>query len=288
MVDHTSIRTGIDLIGNFYLTAQVEMHEAAPRVLALSKISCGELTKSLLSENGSVVVSLSDEDVIVKNIALPINYSAKAKQVVGFELLHSILDEPSEFSIDIIESNDSTGKVVMAARRNKLEKLSNQLGQNENCHIQPEGFVTRAVALGRGFIRYCSNDTERMVCLADFAEKRVSMSFVLGNRIIALAGFDGGLDAFASESGTARLAAELKTIINFKLNELVDRGLNVGLSRLVLTGELLNQDQRVSIAARLGVELEEPAMNKVMSDKPLVESAIPLSSYLVALGLTTE
>ncbi len=288
MVDHPSYRTGIDLVGPDYLAAQVEKQGAQVKVLALSKIARGDLARSLFSDNCLVVLSVPDDYIILKNVNLSQKPSNSTDKIIRFELQHALLDNPADFCCDIIDTGESTHTLAMVARKNKLEKISDIFQTAENGNIRTDGFVARSIALGRGFLHFCSNDTERLVCLANFDEARVSLCFVLGNNVITCASFDRTQFELDTESGFSRLAAELKTIINFKLNELAGRGKDAGLSRLVVSGGVLNQVQKESIASKLGVQLEEPVFDRLLSDNPVIDSNRPISDFLVSLGLTVE
>ncbi len=288
MVGHPGIRIGIDPVGSNYLAAQVEKHEAKVRVLALSRIAQGDLTRSLLSDHGAVVLSVPDNAIILKNINISQKPSNSVDNIIRFELQHALPDPPADYCYDVVETGDSTRALAVVVRKEKLEKITCLIQTSENENVRPDGFVARSIALGRGFLQFCSNDTERLVCLADFAGERVSLCFVLRSIIITCASFDRTQIELDTESGLARLAAELKTIINFKLSELAARGLEVGLSRLVVSGGILNQVQQEAIASKLGVQLEAPIFDRLLSDNPVIDTGLPISEFLVSLGLTVE
>jgi len=288
MVDYASIRTGIDIVGSNYLAAQVERLDSNVKVQALSKIARGDLTRSLLSDNSSVVLSVSDADVILKNVNISQSHSNSIDKIIRFELQHALLDDPADFCCDAIATGDGSHALALVARKGKLENIASVIQANEIGIIRPDGFVARSIALGRGFLQFCSNDTERLVCLADFAIERVALCFVLGNSIIATASFDRAQFEFDSETGLSKMAAELKTIINFKLNELAGRGIHVDLSRLVISGGVLTQIQNESIASKLTVQLEEPIFDRLLTDNPVIDSNRPIADFLVSLGLTVE
>lgn len=288
MDNNSLIRTGIDLNGADYLTAQVEKQESGLKVLALSKISRGDLSRSLLSENSPMVISLSDESVMFKNVFIPDNFSGSEEKILRFELKHSILDEPGEICYDLINTSDNSRPVAIAAHKSRVENLAQLIRNNESQANSPEGFLPRSVALGRGFIQFCSNDTERLVCLTDFSQENVPICLVLGNSIVALGYFDRKSFELDSEFGLNRLAAELKTVINFKLSELAARGITVELSRMVICGSVLNDIQKQTIAAKLSAQLEEPIFERVLLDRPVLDTHLPVSDFLVSLGLTVE
>jgi len=288
MDNHSNIRTGIDLSGTNYLTAQVEKQGSSIKVLALSQISTGDLSRSLLSDNSPMVMSLSDNLVLFKNLTIPQNYSGSEEKILHFELEHSLLSEPGDICYDMINTSDNTRPVAMAAHKQRIENLEQMIRTNENQSHSPEGFLPRSVALGRGFIQFCSNDTERLVCLTDFSQENVPICLVLGNSIVALGNFDRKPFELESEFGLHRLAAELKTVINFKLSELSARGIIVELARFVICGSVLSENQKQAIASKLSVELEEPVLDRVLLDRPVLDSHLPVSDFLVSLGLTVE
>lgn len=288
MVDHSNIRTGIDPTGSHYLTAQVEKNVLGMRVFALSRIGRGELSRSLLSDNNFIVLSLSDDSVLSKNIVLPQKYSGTYEKVIRFEIEHSLLDNSDEICFDFVDTGDKSQVLAQTTHRQTLERISELIQSNESEFVRIDGFVARSIALGRGFIQYCSNDTERLVCLVDFARERVALCLVLGNSIVASGSFDRKPFVPESDNDFSRITTELKTILNFKLNDLASRGINVELSRIIICNSFLNANQKQDIARRLGVQLEEPVFDRLLLDQPVLDSHLPVSDFLVSLGLTVE
>ncbi len=288
MVEHPPVRTGIDIIGEDCLSARVRVENSVLKILSVSRISGTEMTNALKTETGVVVLSVPDESVIFKIVSLPQNSTDNQEKVVQFELKCMLLEKPVEFCYDIIQTDQHARLLAVIARKEKLEQIWKSVYLAEENGIHPEGFLARSIALGRGFLNFCTNSIDRMVCLADFARDRVSLCFVLRKSIMAPASFDRSQFDLESEWDLSRIAAELKTIINFKLSELADRGINISLSKLIICGGKLTELKKLMIASRLMVPMEEPIFNRAMMDSSVIESELPLSDYLVSLGLTIE
>jgi len=288
MVNHPSIRTGIDIIGTDCLSARVSTVDSAPKILSVARFAGTEMTHALQSETGAVVLSIPDESVIFKNVSLPQNSTDHREKLAQFELKRMLLEKPEEFCCDIIQTDQPARLLAIVARKEQLEQIWKSVYPAEGNGIHPEGFLARSIALGRGFLQFCTNDTDRLVCLADFACDRVSLCFVLGKSIMAPASFDRSQYDLESDLSLARIAAELKTIINFKLSELADRGINITLAKLIICGGQLSELKKLMVASRLKVPTEEPFFNRDMLDSPVIESESSLPNYLVSLGLTVE
>ena len=288
MVNHPSIRTGIDVVGADYLSAKVSTVDSAPKILSVSRFAGTEMSKALQSETGAVVLSVPDESVIFKNVSLPQNSTDHRNKLAQFELKRMLLERPEEFCCDFIQTDQPARLLAIVARKERLEQIWNAIHPVEENGIHPEGFLARSIALGRGFLQFCTNDTDRLVCLAEFARDRVSLCFVLGKNIMAPASFDRSQYDLESESELSRIAAELKTIINFKLSELADRGINITLAKLIICGGQLSELKKLMVASRLKVPTEDPFFNRDMMSSSAIESESSLSDYLVSLGLTVE
>ena len=288
MVDHSTIRTGIDVIGTDCLSARVGIVDSTSKILSVSRFAGTEMTNALTSETGAVVLSVPDESVIFKNVSLPQYSTENREKLAHFELKRMLLEKPEEFCCDIIQTDQPARLLAIVARKERLEQIWKSVNPAAGNGNNREGFLVRSIALGRGFLKFCTNHTDRLVCLADFTRERVSLCFVLGKSIMAPASFGRSQYDLESESGLARIAAELKTIINFKLSELADRGINISLSKLIICGGKLTELKKLMIASRLMVTMEEPIFNRALMDSSVIESDIPLSDYLVSLGLTVE
>lgn len=287
MVDYPNYKTGIDKTGAEFLTASVETNESARRIMFLKKISRDELTLMLSLDRSPIVMSVPDKDVISKNLVASGSPDEINKRI-QFELKNSQLDDPAEFCYDIVPTSDSSRRLTMVIRKSKLQNIQKSLSDDPNKVFTPQGYFSRSVALGKGFLEFCSNDTERLICLADFSTEIVSLCLVLGTDIVTPAGFSQSNCDWNSEQDRTRITAELKTIINFKLNELADKGIRIGLSKLIICGGKLSFNQKQEIAAKLSVELEAPRFK----DSLLTNLELPANStwadYLVSLGLTVD
>lgn len=288
MVNHSSIRTGIDIVGADCLAARVGINNSAPKILFVSRFTRIEMANVLKSETGAILLAVPDESVIFKNLSLPKNSTENREELAKFEIKQMLVDESEDFCCDIVEADSNGRLLAVIARKARLEQIWKSVYTAEENGIHAEGFMARSLALGRGFLKFCTNNTERLVCLADFARDRVSLCFVLGETIMAPASFDRSQYDPETEPGLARIAAELKTIINFKLSELADRGVNVSVAKLIICGGKLTELNKLTVALRLMIPIEDPIFNRTLIDGSIMESDLLLSDFLVSLGLTVE
>jgi len=288
MANNSNIRIGIDVLGTDCPSARVERQNDGLKVLNLSRHALTGFNQSWLLVGPQVVLSISDDDVIFKTVHLPLKDYSDKRNLIKFELRHLLLDVPQEYCYDIVQTDGSSRFLAVLARLNKLEKVSELAQKNISQLGQPEGYMARSIALGRGFLQYCANDTDRLVCLADCSIEVVSLCFVLGRSIIAPASFHKNQIDIESDFGLSKITGDLKTIINFNLNQLADRGINISLSKIIICGSRLNWNQKHSIASKLDVQLEEPVIDESQFVGDFRSTQEPLSNYLVSLGLTVE
>lgn len=287
MVENTTHRTGIDPTDTDFLTATVEQNGQTKRVLSLSRFSANDLVNTFSTQTGVNLLSIPDNVVISKSIKIESNETDIEKKI-QFELKHSLLDEALDFCYDTVATSENTRPVAMLVRKTRLNEIQNSVSSDSGTTLNFEGCTARSIALGRGFLEYCLNDTERLICLADFSTRIVSLCFVLGSSIVAPASFDQSRFDWSSEQGQSRIIAELKTIINFKLNELNQRGIKIGLSKLIFCGGKLTYNQKQAVANKLSAELETPQYKESLFENVTIPPDSSPGDFLVALGLTAE
>lgn len=139
--------------------------------------------------------------------------------------------------------------------------------------------MMRSLALARGYIQFCHSGTTELRCVIDPAADEVSVAFTIGTAVVDLAWLDRSEAGASAEVLDNRLAAELKTLVNFRLTRLRDRGVTVPLGRTVVTRESWLSDH-------LSRDVEMPR---------ILREAVPagglsgdqLTPYLVVLGLSS-
>jgi hypothetical protein len=287
MVDYPNYKTGIDKVGADYLAASVEARDSTKRILFLKKISHDDLLQMLSLDRNPILMSVSDGDVSTNKLTI-LGGHDDAGKYVRFELRNSQLDNPEDFCYDIIPTGERSSQLTMLIRKSKLKKIQDSLKTDSKKTNSIQGYTARSIALGKGFLEFCNNETERLICLTDFASEKVSVCLVLGKSIMAPTSFNQSGYDWQLEQDRAKIAAELRTIVNFKLNELANNGIKIGLAKLIICGGNLSFNQKHEIAAKLSVELESPRFK----DGLLAELQLPANStwadYLVSLGLTAE
>ena len=149
-------------------------------------------------------------------------------------------------------------------------------------------FRMRARALGLGYLRFCERDDGAVVGLVDLTPTGASVCVIHDRAVVDVAHLSLHNRALSSDRDWEQLAVDLKTVINFRLAGLLERGIRTPLARLVVVGDAVNDSQRRVIERYFPVGVTAPRFHRgYVSDSVEAEAATwPL--FLPALGLTVD
>jgi len=281
MTDQT-VNIGIDVREGLYYVARIHERAGRPEVRALARFGEDHLGGHQLIQDGRLMLAVDDNQAIVKDLKISDTARYDPHDLATFELTHSLIEDPGEFWFRSFTTGIDDHFLGTAIRKEQVSLISRAFLPEE-----PEGrvdAVPRAIALGRGYLTYCHNTAGDFTCVIDLTERAVSICLVHKRNIVAVAGLV--TSSAGEESQSEQVAAEIKTLVNLKLDETLRYGISTPLTGLVVAG---------SASDRLLEDLEglfnlEPASPQVSSaffpNRTDVSSA-PLGKYLVALGLTT-
>jgi len=281
-------RVGIDQRGGELIA--VTVREDAGRVV-VDHIETG--TDALVDprdvvQDFTVRIAIPDHLVMVKRLRLDGSSAGSLRDRVCFELTQSLLEGEDQFHCDYLPVDDSGRYLGTIVRREHLDELAGRYGWKTPFDDTRLSFQTRAIALGKGYLAFGAATDTDLTALVDLAGANASLCFLYDRRIVeiasvALTGYD-----LAGEPGRECFAADLRTVINYRLSTLFKAGVSVPLGKLLLCGEAVDDKlfRKVQGHFPMGVgqphvmEGYFPACNESRREK------LPL--FLVALGLTVN
>lgn len=273
---------GIDRRGNSCYAVQVSESAGRPEVHSVVCYKNDHVPENLLSDQNRVVLSVPDDQVQVKPLSLshsdPIDVSDRAR----FELSQSLLEPESEFLFDILVSDQSDRMMGLIYRKHGLEELQSEYGIT---NLSEVSYLIRAAALGRGYLAYAREVPGELVALVDFDGRLASICLIYRRRMVGLAHIVSGSLDHASDEELSRLAAELRTVMNFKLSTLANQGISLPLSELLLSGSGNDNRLRATLQPHFPTGVGQPELNTGYFGERVAAGEVPLSDYLVALGL---
>lgn len=282
-MDYQSDRIlGLDIAGGQRKAVEVAITENGARITSISSYSVDEKVRPETEPNGTKnYFSIADNLVMVKEVSIANPDADKIEGQIKFELKHSLPDDPEQFCYDTIATKQKNRFICLLTRKTVLSDI---LAKEKNI----TGFKMRGVALGLGFLRYCDNQSSGLICLTDFSDRRASLCFINDKRIVALGHFDWQRLTSGSDRDMFRLAAELKTFLNFKLNSLSKHYPEVELESLYICGHLFTDEDIEILERKLGLKVGEPVIRRSCLSDSVSKTGISAIDFLVALGLTAE
>ena len=217
-------RIGIDCRGAVSYAARVAAGNAQPEIKALLHAGLKDLHGHHLLEGARVHLSVPDRDVLVRQVYLDESEPVDRELQGRFELSQTMLDDENEFMYDIIDTGDSKRFLGLLIRRTQLAQLAAEYYADLDADLSGAGYHARAVALGKGYLRYCRHEDEDFVCLVDFARAYASLCFVDRGHIVGVAHMPVEQSDDDFERRRQRLAAEFKTVVGYRPAPSLNRG----------------------------------------------------------------
>ncbi len=282
-MDHQSDRRiGLDIAGGKRKAVEVTMTENGLKITSIASQSLDDKVRPETELNGTEnYFSIADNLVIVKEVNIANPDLSKIDEQIKFELKHSLPENPEQFCYDTMTTDHNNRFLCLLTRKTVLTEI---LAKEKNI----SGFRMRGVALGLGFLRYCDSQAGGLICLVDFSDRRASLCFVKDKKIVALGHFDWQRLTSGSDRDMFRLAAELKTFLNFKLNSLRKNYKNVELDSFYICGHSFTDSDNEILERKLALKVSQPEIMPSRLSDSVSETGISAIDFLVALGLTTE
>ncbi len=281
------IITGIDCRFGRYYVAQVKRDSSERKVTALMTAGESSLREKLALEGTDVVFAVPDNRVVVKNLRLRDTARWDADLLAQFELSQSLLDDEAEFCFATLSTGSRDHRLGLVTRQRNLAEITDPLLPSSAAAMLPK-YKMRAVALGKGYIAFCHAEQGGLVCLVDFRNDVASISFVLEGNILDVAGLAIGQFNPDTECGLKTIAAELKTVVNFRMASLLEGEEKLPLSTLLISGCTGNSPIRTVLEHHFQIPVMPPRINKRWLAESPALTGTALEDYLIAMGLTVN
>jgi hypothetical protein len=281
-------RTGLDQRGDKYFIATTSSESGRLVVERLEETTSACDAAQSLPEGDCLRLAVSDLRTLVKTIRMSDTDTVNLRERLQFELIQSLLDDAEAFCFDYVATGVPERHLGLVWRKKHLEELTQQLGltwPSNNGHIS---FQVRSIALGRGYLAVCNGHDDNLTVLVDLAGESASLCYLYNRHIVDIASIPLSRHDLTTASGRRRLGVDLRTLMNYRLSMLLDAGVSVPLSGLLLTGESVNEVLLAAVQESFPVEVSVPKPHEgffgALDDD--ARRALPLC--LTALGLTVN
>jgi hypothetical protein len=247
----------------------------------------GQESSDFLGEGGTVL-SVPDSEVMVKLLCIGDENSESATDRLEFELAQCLLEDEENFEFRFHPVDDRGTYLGLVFRREALENLSLERGLPEHKEDGCFDFQLRSLALGRGYLTFCKKEEGELICLVDLSDAAASICLVHQQNVVDLAHLPLAGRDLSSEREQQRLAVDLKTMLNFKLSVLRDRGISQPLAALILSGEHVDAEFRRVAQGYFPMGVRPPQVHPGFLDESLKGASVSTELFLVALGLTVN
>ncbi len=282
-------RIGIDCRTKYFYTARVGRINDSYHVQTLARIEKEHLRGQPYLVGHEITIGLPDKDVIVKSLNLKDIDVADPASVIRFEMACSLLDDEDEFAFEYLPAGDDGRYLALVHHKSCRETLLNLYGFEPGDEKQSTPrYKMRAMALGDGYLGFCRCAPTELVCLADFNLPLVSICFIYRQRIVDLAYMRVDRNLSTGPVALDMLAADFKTLVNFRLGLLAEQRQPLPLTSLVITGDDISEDFKTILKKYFLAEIGSPQLIREYFNDCPENNEIPFEKYLVALGLAVN
>jgi hypothetical protein len=283
VVEFTKKRCGLDTAdgGKRLIVRTVESGMA--KIDGIIEIEPGMKPESVLDDEYDLYFSVPETDAIIKRVNIPESGTLDPKRVALFEFSQTLLDPPDAYYTDVYDLNGQSEKLTVGYNRACVdEKIDNLTGR----FVKPSGFRLRSLALADGYRYFCKPEGGELVCLLDICASIGSYCF-LWNGFPTHPGllYNGKSTKNINPGGDSRFAIDLAATLKFQLATLFSSGRSVPLSRIFVSGTIVDDSMMKKIESLMKVTTSFPTMKDSSFAPEMVNEA---RKHLVGLGLTAE
>lgn len=274
------VRVGIDPRADWCYVARVAWSNGRPQVKALARFYRDQLADHKILRDAYVVWGVPDSRARIRGVSVTPSGNFDPHDLAVFELTQGLLDDPEEFCLAAVPLSAENQYLGLSVRHAPLSRLGAETGSADF------GWQVRSAALTCGWTSFCRDHEGGLIGLIDFTSEGATVGVIYRRRIAAVAHVDCARVDLSQSTGQSRLAAELRTVVDFRLDSLSEHGISVPLSGLVLCGADLADGLAETIREFFKAPLIEPSISPGFFPQSADLSAVPLDRYLIALGLT--
>lgn len=283
----TSRTIGVARCLDYLRAAQVENDGARIVVRSLEVFAADDAHEA---REGRLFFNVPERMAILKAILARTGSPIEAADIVQFEMAQSLLDSPEMYYFDALPLCDRPGGrryISVAYPRRAVDLL---IADYHRQMRRPSGFKLNAVAMVDAYLKFCQPEPGDLQLLADLEADTVSLAIVYQRKLRAI----GWLDIKLGDTitpGTARtLAVECKLVTGYYLNQLLDDGIGVPLSRVILSGQYADDALiQTSLSDQMAAEIILPPFNPgYFQLENQDEMPSHLEKFMIPLGLAVE
>ena len=285
--------TGMDRRNGRILIAETEVGGGRPKVLSLHDWSADMVDSAGDTHSSQVVISVPDDEVLLKHLRKPAGSAGSERDRLAFELVQSLLEGEDQFVFDFLPLSGHNAWLGFVFRRQRLQELLKSYGKPRvsiPAESVPEElpFVSRSRALGQGYLAFCEQDDGEVIGLADVSEKSVAICLLHNRRIVDLAHLTLRRGDQPTERFNEQLSVDLRMVVNFRLSGLANLGISAPLSRMILLGDGVDDNLRQTAEKYFPVGVTAPRLQRGYFAESAVSDPATAVNYLIALGLTVN
>jgi len=281
------LRTGIDCQDGRVVLARVDNGGERPvgKTLGVVEGDCPAGHDCLCGSAPILVVP--DREVIVKLMLVPGTEKVHDRRLLEFELAACMLESERNFVFDAIPTGFPQQHLGLVYRRERLAQLYDRIGLWPKQRFAAGRCRARSVALGRGFMSFCQQLEDELVCLIDIAGEDGSVCLLRHGDIVNVGCFGASGLTDSDPETTRRIAIEAKTIVSFKLASLGQGAGPMPPPRLLLSGESVSPAARDIFADYFAGEIGRPQLDMTRMT-PDIQAPTNPECWLAALGAAVK
>ena len=279
-------RIGIDRRGRQVVTATTRHDSGRITIDQLQRFDPGSPEESPWADAGAVALAVPDQLATVKLVWLEAGGETTREDRNRFELARSLLEDETDFVFASQSTGNDLRPLGLAFRRETVARLGLSCGCDPNALGDRLSLQARSIGLGRGYLAFCRQAEGELTCLVDLTASAASICFVRGTDIVEVASLATSEQDLASAHGREQFGVDLKTVVNFKQAALMEVGIGVPLSSLLLAGDGVDDGFREAVQTYFPVGVGRPRLHDGFIGGIEGETDESLSRYLVALGAT--
>ena len=281
-------RVGLDCRGHSFLIAEVAEDGGRPSIAGLIVSDQPPGERFGPDDERAVGMTISDRLATIKVVFLDHASGLPEEDLVRFELGRALLEPEREFEMGVERTGTDGRYLGVTVRRHCLKDVGKAFGFGD-LDIRPGmHFEVRSIAIGRGYLAYCHPSEGDLMALVDLAGEVASICLLYRRRVVDVASIVLTSLEEVGPGWAERFAVDLKTVINFRMANLLDAGIGVPLSRLLLWGERVDDSFRESLQSMFPIAIGEPSLNEALFANAVDTGGPTANRFLAALGLTVN
>ncbi len=276
------LRIGLDHCAGELRAAQVNYRLGRPEIMALATESSKAETLLLESDTG-VVLSMPDDEALVKYLQLKSQGPDDLRRKMYFELSQSLLETPEQFRFDYLETGNRH-QIGLVYRQERIAARVESFMIPALAATPKPQISLRSIALAKAYLNFCKIEPGDLTALAGITAELASVVLLYRQRVVLI----GNCSITARTDQFKSVAIALKTLVNYKLASVREYGITIPLSVMLVTGDRITADQREQLQSYFSARVAPFTPVQDTGDQAGRLGVTDPEPFLVALGLTVN